>query len=168
MKILMIGLGSIGQRHLRNIKRVLGDEAEIIAYRVRGLQRTFSDTMQIRENVSLEEEFHITSFSTLEEALAKKPEVAFITNPTNLHIACATACAKAGCHLFLEKPISDDMTGMDELKDAIRESNVKVFVGYQNRFHPGIRAVKERNWPYFIRRGGCGRKTYHNAHIRRL
>ena len=31
MKILMIGLGSIGQRHLRNIKRVLGDEAEIIA-----------------------------------------------------------------------------------------------------------------------------------------
>lgn len=100
MKILMIGLGSIGQRHLRNIKRVLGDEAEIIAYRVRGLQRTFSDTMQIRENVSLEEEFHITSFSTMEEALSEKPEVAFITNPTNLHIACATACAKAGCHLF--------------------------------------------------------------------
>lgn len=143
MKILMIGLGSIGQRHLRNIKRVLGDEAEIIAYRVRGLQRTFSDTMQIRENVSLEEEFHITSFSTLEEALDEKPEVAFITNPTNLHIACATACAKAGCHLFLEKPVSDDMTGMDELKEAIRENNVKVFVGYQNRFHPGIRAVKE-------------------------
>ena len=87
MKILIIGLGSIGQRHLRNIKRVLGDEAQIIAYRVRGLQRTFSDTMQIRENVSLEEEFGITSYPTLEEALLQKPEIAFITNPTNLHIA---------------------------------------------------------------------------------
>lgn len=41
MKILMIGLGSIGQRHLRNIKRVYGEEAQILAYRVRGLKRTF-------------------------------------------------------------------------------------------------------------------------------
>lgn len=143
MKILMIGLGSIGQRHLRNIKRVLGDEAQIIAYRVRGLQRTFSDTMQIRENVSLEEEFGITSYPTLEEALLQKPEIAFITNPTNLHIACATDCVKAGCHIFLEKPISDDMTGIDELKKAVAESGVKVFVGYQNRLHPGICEVKK-------------------------
>ena len=143
MKILMIGLGSIGQRHLRNIKRVLGDEAEILAYRVRGLQRTFSDTMQIRENVSLEEEFGITAYTSLEEALAQKPDVAFITNPTNLHMKFAIACAKAGCHLFLEKPISDDLSGVDELKEEVKKKNLKVFVGYQNRFHPGIRTVKE-------------------------
>lgn len=143
MKILMIGLGSIGQRHLRNIKRVLGEEAEILAYRVRGLQRTFSDTMQIRENVSLEEEFGITSYGDLDEALAQKPDLAFITNPTNMHIPCAIKCAKAGCHLFLEKPISDDMTGMDELQHVMKKQGIKVFVGYQNRFHPGIQAVKE-------------------------
>ena len=69
MKILMIGLGSIGQRHLRNIKRVYGEEAQILAYRVRGLKRTFSDTMQIRENVSLEEEYNIKSFDDLSRAL---------------------------------------------------------------------------------------------------
>lgn len=143
MKILMIGLGSIGQRHLRNIKRVLGEEAEILAYRVRGLQRTFSDTMQIRDNVSLDEEFHIRTFGDLDEALKAKPEVAFITNPTNMHIPCAIACAKAGCHLFLEKPISDDMKGIDELKEVIKEKQIKVFVGYQNRYHPAIRTVKD-------------------------
>lgn len=143
MKILMIGLGSIGQRHLRNIKRVLGEDAEIIAYRVRGLQRTFSDAMQIRDNVCLEDEFHITAFGDLDEALAQKPVAAFITNPTNMHIPCAIKCAKAGCHLFLEKPISDDLTGIDELKQAVKESGIKVFVGYQNRFHPAIRMVKE-------------------------
>ncbi|MGN0132020.1 MAG: Gfo/Idh/MocA family protein [Lachnospiraceae bacterium] len=143
MKVLMIGLGSIGQRHLRNIRRVCGEEAEILAYRVRGLQRTFSDTMQIRQNVSLEDEFHITSYGDLGEALAQKPDIAFITNPTNMHIPCAIQCAKAGCHLFLEKPISDDLSGIDALEVAVRENDVKVFVGYQNRFHPGIRAVKE-------------------------
>ncbi len=143
MKILMIGLGSIGQRHLRNIKRVLGDEAEILAYRVRGLQRTFSDTMQIRDQVSLDEEFNIRVFSDLDEALAEKPEIAFITNPTNMHIPCAVKCAKAGCHLFLEKPISDDMTGIEELREIVAEKKIKVFVGYQNRFHPAIRTVRE-------------------------
>lgn len=143
MKILMIGLGSIGQRHLRNIRRLYGDAPEILAYRVRGLARTFSDTMQIRENVSLEEEYHVTSFDDLDRALAEKPEIAFITNITKSHIPCALACAKAGCHLFLEKPISDSMEGIDELAGIVREKNLKVFVGYQNRFHPGIQYLKE-------------------------
>lgn len=143
MKFLMIGLGSIGQRHLRNIKRLYGDSAQIIAYRVRGLQRTFSDTMQIRENVSLEEEFGITSYASLEEALLQKPDVAFITNPTNMHIECAIACAKAGCHLFLEKPISDSDKGLYELSSIVTQKGIKVFVGYQNRLHPGIAQLKQ-------------------------
>lgn len=143
MKFLMIGLGSIGQRHLRNIKRVYGDGAEVIAYRVRGLKRTFSDTMQIRENVSLEEEFGITSYTSLADALACKPDVAFITNPTNLHIACAIECAKAGCHLFLEKPVSDSLKGLDELTRIVKEKDIRVFVGYQNRLHPAIRKLRE-------------------------
>lgn len=143
MKFLMIGLGSIGQRHLRNIKRIYGDEAQVIAYRVRGLKRTFSDTMQIRENVSLEEEFGITSYASLEEALMQKPDVAFVTNPTNLHIPCAVRCAKAGCHLFLEKPISDSPEGIDELTRLVKEKGIKVFVGYQNRLHPAIGKLRE-------------------------
>lgn len=143
MKILMIGLGSIGQRHLRNIKRVYGDKAEIIAYRVRGLKRTFSDDMKIRENVSLEEEFNIQSFSDLQEALSEKPEIAFITNPTKNHIPCAIECAKAGCHIFLEKPISDSFDGVEELLKISKANNLKIFVGFQNRFHPGMKYVKE-------------------------
>lgn len=143
MKFLMVGLGSIGQRHLRNIKKLYGEDAEILAYRVRGLQRTFSDTMQIRENISLEEEFGIVSFSSLEEALMQKPGVAFITNITSSHIPCAIQCAKAGCHIFLEKPISDSFEGIEELGKIAEEHNLKIFMGYQNRFHPCIQYLKE-------------------------
>lgn len=152
MKLLMVGLGSIGQRHLRNIKRLYGDEAQILAYRVRGLKRTFSDTMQIRENVSLEEEYKITRFDDLDEALAQKPEIAFITNITKSHIPCALACAKAGCHLFLEKPVSDSMEGVEALRQTARRQGVKVFVGYQNRLHPGIQYLKQ-----FLDEGRIGR-----------
>lgn len=152
MKVLMVGLGSIGQRHLRNIKRLYGDEAQILAYRVRGLKRTFSDTMQIRENVSLEEEYKITRFDDLDEALAQKPEIAFITNITKSHIPCALACAEAGCHLFLEKPVSDSMEGTRALRETARRQGVKVFVGYQNRLHPGIQYLKQ-----FLDEGRIGR-----------
>lgn len=152
MKILMIGLGSIGQRHLRNIKRVYGEEAQILAYRVRGLKRTFSDTMQIRENVSLEEEYNIKSFDDLSKALLEKPDIAYITNITKSHIPCAIACAKAGCHLFLEKPISDSLDGIAELAKIAAEKKLKVFVGYQNRFHPGIQYLKQ-----FLAEGSIGR-----------
>lgn len=142
MKVLMIGLGSIGQRHLRNLVRKFGDDLEVIAYRVRGLQRTFSDEMKIRKDVELDYEFSIKVFSDLEEALLEKPKVAFITNITKSHIPCAIACAKAGCHLFLEKPVSDSLEGVDELLSLEKEKNIKIFVGYQNRFHPGIQTLK--------------------------
>jgi len=142
MKILMIGLGSIGQRHLRNIRRTMGD-AEIIAFRERGLPRTFSDDMKIRENVTLEEEFKITSYKNLDEALETKPDVAFITNITAKHIECAIKCAKAGCHLFLEKPLSDSLKGIDELKQIVESKDLVAFMGFQNRYNPALIKLKE-------------------------
>lgn len=143
MKILMIGLGSIGQRHLRNIRSCLDPETEVIAYRTRGLSRTFSNTMQVRDNVVLEDEYNVKSYTDLSEALAQKPNAAFIANVTKSHIPCAIEAAKAGCHLFLEKPLSDSMDGIDELAEIIREKNLKAFVGFQNRYNPGIQYLKK-------------------------
>ena len=142
MKILMIGLGSIGQRHLRNIRRIYGNEPEILAYRVRRLQQTFSDEMKIRDGVNLEEEFGITVYQDLDEALAQKPDIAFITNITAKHMECALKVAKAGCDIFLEKPISDTLDGVDELQRIVKEKGLVVYVGYQNRYHACIQKVK--------------------------
>lgn len=143
MKILMIGLGSIGQRHLRNLSSYLGDQAEFLAYRVRGLQRTFSDNMQIRQGVSLEEEYSIRRFSDLEDALAYKPDIAYVTNITSQHINCARKAVQAGADVFLEKPISHDMDGVRELLKETEESGRIVFVGFQNRYHPCLQRLKE-------------------------
>ncbi len=143
MKILMIGLGSIGQRHVRNIRRIYGDTVEIIAYRVRKLGTTFSDAMKIREGVDLETEYNIRTFSELEEALAEKPDIAFITNITAKHMETALKCAAAGCNLFLEKPVSDSLEGTDELEHLVKKNNLKVFMGFQNRYHPCVEKLRE-------------------------
>lgn len=143
MKILMIGLGSIGQRHVRNIRRVYGDAIELSAYRVRRLQQTFSDTMQIRDGVNLEEEFHIKCYSDLDEALAAGQDIVYVTNITSKHMECALKAAKAGCHIFLEKPVSDSMEGVEELQKIVNENGCKVFMGYQNRYHVCVQKLRE-------------------------
>lgn len=143
MKILMIGLGSIGQRHLRNLAAHFGNDVEFLAYRVRGLQRTFSDTMQIRDNVILEEEYSIRTFHDLDEALLQNPDIAYITNITSQHIPCAIKAVEAGCDVFLEKPISNNMEGISDLQKAQRKHQNIIFVGFQNRYHPVLRRLKE-------------------------
>lgn len=146
--ILMIGLGSIGQRHVRNLKRLLGDQCEISAYRVRRMQQTFSDTMQIRDGVNLEAEYHIKVYTELETALGlgqeqQKPDLVFITNITSKHMECALAAAEAGCHIFLEKPVSDSMDGVERLMRLKEEKKIRIFMGYQNRYHVCIKKLRE-------------------------
>ena len=143
IRILMIGLGSIGQRHLRNLYAHFGHDAEFLAYRVRGLQRTFSDTMAIRPGVSLEEEYHIRSFSDLDQALAEKPDLVYVTNITSMHIPCAMKAVEAGCDVFLEKPISNDAAGVSQLVQTARKNGCVVFVGFQNRYNPAVKMLRE-------------------------
>lgn len=147
-KILMIGLGSIGQRHVRNLKKLLADRCEISAYRVRRLQQTFSDTMQIRDGVNLEEEYQIKVYDNLEEALGlgleqNKPDLVFVTNITSKHMECALAAAEAGCNIFLEKPVSDSMEGVERLTRLQEEKKIHIFMGYQNRYHVCIKKLRE-------------------------
>ena len=142
LKILMVGLGSIGQRHLRNFVGLYGSRHHILAYRVRGLQHTFSADMKIREGVNLESEYNIQSFRNLHLALEERPDVAFITNITSEHISCAIAAAEAGCDLFLEKPLSYSLEGIDALSKLVSSKRLIAFVGFQNRYHPCIVTAK--------------------------
>src|SRR5450755_2872699 len=143
MKILMIGLGGIGQRHTRNLRSLLGASAEIIAYRVRRRMHVLTPSMGADVSRSVEDEYSIYSFSNLDEALAGKPDIAFICNPSSLHVPVALACIRAGCDVFVEKPLSDSMDGTDELVRAAVEYKRIAMVGYQLRFHPCLRKLAE-------------------------
>jgi len=141
MKILMVGLGGIGQRHVRNLRELFGDKIEILAYRVRGLKQTLTDTLKVEEGVDLEQKYQITSYRQWEEALGQKPEVVFVTNPSSLHIDIALQAAERGCHLFIEKPLSHTLEGADRLINLVEKKDLIAFVGYPLRFHPGLKQV---------------------------
>jgi len=146
MKALFIGLGGIGQRHLRNFHAATigrGERAEVLAYRVRRRGDVLTDQLRVDPGKDLETTYSIRGFSDLGQALAQRPDVAFICNPTSLHIPVALEAARAGCHLFLEKPLSHNLDGLDELIAAVEGKRLAAVVGYQLRFHPLLQRVHE-------------------------
>jgi predicted dehydrogenase len=143
LKILICGLGSIGQRHVRNIRRIEGDRVELLAYRCRGRGHVLTTDMQIKHGASVDEEYGIRSFTTLAEALSERPDAAVIANPTSEHVRTARAAAEAGCHLFIEKPISHSTVGLDDLVDGVERRGLVGFVAFQFRFHPGLQRVHQ-------------------------
>ena len=129
MKWLIVGLGSIGKRHLQNLLTL--DEKDILLY------RTHLGTLSTDEFSAFPVE------TDLEAALAQRPDAVIIANPTAQHMKVAIPAAEAGCHLLLEKPLTDQLN--DEVKileQAVRASGVKTLVGFQFRFHPVLMQIK--------------------------
>ena len=129
MKFLIAGLGSIGRRHFRNLL-TLG-ERDIILY------RTHQATLPDDELAGFPVETDLLS------ALSHHPDAVIISNPTALHLDIAIPAAQSGCYILLEKPVSHSMTRLGELEHAIQLNKLKVLVGFQFRFHPGLQKVKQ-------------------------
>jgi predicted dehydrogenase len=141
MKILIAGLGGIGQRHLRNLQTLLGAGAEICAVDVRHNIPVLTDQLTVEAGTTLEEKYNLCIYPDLEPALAWKPEVVFVCNPTSLHVPTALQAAQAGCHLFIEKPLSNSLEQVQELIDLVEGRGLTAVVGYQMRFHPCLQRL---------------------------
>jgi predicted dehydrogenase len=142
MRILICGLGSIGQRHVRLLRTVLGEEADIWCHRVRGLNLVISDSLGAQEGRP-EEHYGLRRFESLADGLRAGPDAVFVTNPISMHIETALAAVRQGCHVFVEKPLSHSRDGVAELRRAAAEHKRVVVVGYQLRFHPAIRKIRD-------------------------
>jgi predicted dehydrogenase len=134
MKFLICGLGSIGQRHYRNLK-ALG-ENDILVYR--SGKGTNQDFVQKFVN-----EFQPQIVTDLSQALKEKPDVALLSNPTSYHVPVALEAAKAGCHLFIEKPLSHSLEGLEDLQNVATEKKLVTYVAYNLRFHPTLVDLKK-------------------------
>jgi len=129
MKGLVVGGGSIGSRHLRNLKE-LGVERL-------GLVET--DAARCR---AIAAEFAAEGFSTLRDGLDWSPDFAVVATPTHLHLEQATQVADAGFPLFVEKPLAHTGEGLSEFAELVERKKLISLVGCNMRFHPGPAKVK--------------------------
>jgi predicted dehydrogenase len=130
LRVLIVGLGSIGVRHLENL-RGLGVETIGVFRSLNRPPHRAVDMRGVRE--------HVGGFA---DALRHGYEVVMVCNPTSLHIPVSTAAAARGCHLYIEKPVSHNIRGLRKLQGVIEEKKLKAAVGCQIRFHKNLLDIK--------------------------
>jgi len=103
MRLVVLGCGSIGRRHLWNLQ-CLG-YTELLVYVPASQARRMT-----------KEEIGLPSLSSLDEVWAKSPKVALVTAVTQAHVDLSLEAARHGCHLFIEKPLSYSIPISSNLK----------------------------------------------------
>jgi hypothetical protein len=132
MKFLIVGLGSVGRRHLQNLVSL--GERDILLNRRAG---------QPSSSLADEELSAFPVETDLQAALAHRPDAVIVSNPTAMHLPAAIAAAQAGCAILIEKPVSHSLEGVDRLRSALKQSGAPLLVGFQFRFHPGLQKVAD-------------------------
>jgi predicted dehydrogenase len=129
-RMLVVGCGSIGKRHIGNFQRL--GVGHITAVETRPDRQD-----EVRQRFGLSR-----IVSTVQEALTESFDAAVICTPTAFHMGPAMELARRGVHLMIEKPISHDLAGVDELLAVCRDKRLVCFVAYVMRFYPPLRTVK--------------------------
>ena len=128
LKALIIGYGSIGKRHISNLTKIKNIEIIVLTKRP-------VDSFLKKNRCKV--------FKTIKDSISEKPTFAIISNETYLHMKYTVILAKSGIHLFIEKPLSHSMNGIDTLLSVSKNKKLTTQIGCNLRFHPCIKKIKE-------------------------
>jgi len=129
--LAIVGLGSIGRRHLRLISEIRPDIKIIV---VRSGHGSACD----------EEKMAVKITDSIGDAIKEGIQAAIISSPATLHLKQSLELAKNGIHLLIEKPISHTSDRVKELLKIVNENRITTMIGYVLRYDLG--AIKFKNW----------------------
>jgi predicted dehydrogenase len=134
MRLLVIGTGSIGERHLRVFQRL--DRCDAIAF----CETQPSRRTEIARRYGIPEAF---AYADLESALSKGTyDIAVIATPAPTHLGIGIQLADLGIHQLMEKPLSLSLDGVESYARTVAARNLTVAVGYVHRAHPAVTAIR--------------------------
>jgi len=141
MRILIIGLGSIGQRHLQNIKKL-------------NIKTQIASTSDLRNRKLINLNGKITKFNILDKYTIKylkdkkeinlfKPDSVFVCNESIYHFKTIKPFLENNTDLFIEKPLVTNKKQITLTKKYLIKSKSITAVGFQERFNPAIIYIKK-------------------------
>ncbi len=130
LKVGVLGAGHLGKIHLRLLKE--SEKYDLVGF--------FDPSEENAKNVA--KEFGYTAFNSI-EALIDAVEVVDIVTPTLSHFDCAKLAIEKGCHIFIEKPITNTVIEAEAIKTLASQYHIKGQVGHVERFNPAFTAVKD-------------------------
>jgi predicted dehydrogenase len=129
-RYLIVSLGSIGRRHLRNLRQ-LRPNSEIAILHL----RASSEHSRAADGAN-----HV--FESLDDAVDFAPKAAIVAGPASTHVSIAQKLAEAGVHLLVEKPLSNAVEGCSELIDTVQGRGLVLMTGYNLSFLPSLQVAK--------------------------
>ena len=144
MKVLVVGLGSMGKRRIRNLKRA--GIADILGFDLNPERRS-----------EVEKTYGAITTATFEEAMSTSPTALIISTPPNLHMGYAKAAVETGKHFFSEAGTSTG--GIDEVSAIAAARNLVAAPSCTMRFQPSIKRMKQ-----LIDAGRVGRVLTYTHH----
>jgi predicted dehydrogenase len=131
MNILVIGGGSIGKRHLKNLLAI-GEKAVAMVE---------PNTERAAANAK---EFGVPIFPSVDAAFAEQAfDTALVCSPSVYHGVNASDLLKRGCDVFVEKPLSHTAADVDDLVRLAKEARRITMVGSNWKFYPSFQKIKE-------------------------
>ncbi len=138
-RVLIVGVGSIGERHLRCFKATGRAEVSFVEIN-EALRKTISERYEVRGFADLE-----TAMAGHADALDRAPgrvTATVIATPADRHLEIATRLADVGVHLLIEKPLSTNTDGVDLLTELVSQRCLVVGVAYVLRCDPALAAMR--------------------------
>jgi predicted dehydrogenase len=146
MKVLVIGTGSIGKRHMGNLQS-LGHEVHAYSERLKaGTAHSLPDGVR--------------SVASLDDLTGAGFNAAVIANRTDQHLSSAIKALQFCNALYIEKPLSASLAGLSEFQNICQERKTVVEIGFMMRFHPNLQWIKA-----FLRSGQLGEVMHLRASV---
>jgi 2-hydroxy-4-carboxymuconate semialdehyde hemiacetal dehydrogenase len=134
MKVIVVGAGAFGIKHLDAMAKIDGIEVVSLVSR---------DPLATAEVAKKWKIPHCTT--DLAVALAQPGvDAALLCSPTQLHVQQALQCMQAGKHVMIEIPIADSLAGAEALVKAQQQSGVTAMGGHTRRFNPSHQWIHRR------------------------
>ena len=163
MNVLIIGLGSIGQRHLKNLQTIKLVK-KIYVFRKKFITPTLINYYTPSKK-KIDKIYKIIYLKNLKDLSRYNIHAAFVCSPTSLHSAQAVELIKNKINVFIEKPINNNLKNISKLSRLVsKNKKIKHMIGYQLKFNPLIKKLKS-----IINRKNIGKiyhvQIHHGEHI---
>jgi UDP-N-acetylglucosamine 3-dehydrogenase len=129
LKVGVIGAGSMGRHHVRVYSEL--PQCQLIGLADPDAQKA-----------ELAGKYGVDYFADHHALLEKQPDLVTIAAPTKLHYELACEALDAGCHMLIEKPVSDSLEKASELVKLAKQAERTVAIGHIERFNPAVMELK--------------------------
>ena len=142
-KVLFIGLGGAGQRHLRILRQLLPESTLLSAYRSSSATPLLNSDFSVNEHNTVESAYGLITFDSLKSSFASYPDLTVISTPTAFHREPMLMAMEAGSGVLVEKPWAENLGGFAEFANGMKAKDLPFLISFQRRFHPLIARARQ-------------------------